>query len=83
MADPTEDQVAAQAKRLYPHIRDHLHTDDELLVHAKKLYPHIEDEFHRDVGRSIVRETSGMLRKALWAIGGAIVAFLSFKWFGK
>lgn len=83
MTDPTEDKLESQANRLFPHIREKLHSEDELSTHAKKLYPHMQDEFHRDIGRSVVTETTGMLRKALWAVVGAAVAFLSFKWLGK
>ena len=76
----TPEDDFATARKLYPYIKGMLHNDDEMVILAKKLYPHIESEFHRDVGRSIIRETSGMLRKALWAVGGAILAFFSFKW---
>lgn len=79
----TEEQLADQAKRLFPHLKKLSHSDDELVVTAKKLYPHIQDEFHKDVGKSVVRETAGMLRKALWAAGAFVLALLGIKWAGK
>lgn len=83
MVNPTEDQVAAQAKRLYPHIRDHLHTDDELSILAKKLKPHSDDLDAQQVGKFVVGEALAVIRKALWALGAGALAFFSFKWFGK
>lgn len=73
----SEENLAKQTERLFPHIRKKLYDPDELLVHAQKLYPHIQGEFHKDVGKGVVSEATGMLRKALWAIGSLLLALLA------
>lgn len=81
MKEPVEEEVANQAKRLYPHIRDRLHTHDELSDHARKLYPHIEENFLQDIGKGVVSAAASLLRKALWALGFGLLAWHAPKWF--
>lgn len=76
-----EDDLEHEADRLYPHFRNKLHDDDELTILAKKLHPHVEENFLKDVGKGVVSTATGMLRKALWALGGGVLAILTFRWF--
>lgn len=78
----SEDEVEVLAKRLYPYIKSQIHSDDELTVLGNKLYPKIEENFHRDIGNSVVNEAAGVLRKALWTLGGFLLAFVTGKWSG-
>lgn len=77
-----EDRLEAEAKRLFPFIRNHLHTENELLVYAKKLYPYLKDSEAQDVGNFVLGQAKGMFRKGLWVLGSLLLAALA-AWFAK
>jgi hypothetical protein len=82
--NPTEEQLEVLSERLFPLIKKQLHTEDELAILAKKLQPHNDDLDAQKVGRFVIGEALGVLRKALWAIGaGLLAAYAYVKGVGK
>jgi hypothetical protein len=70
-----------QAKRLFPYIREILHSDDELTILGNKIYPKIEDNLDKGLGKGVRTEAVGLLRQALRAAGIALLALFAFnKW---
>lgn len=75
----SEDQLEAIAKRLYPYLRGYAGSDEELATLARKLWPHLEAQFNQNIGASVVGEALALFRRALWVLGGGLLAWFALK----